>query len=217
MKKIRIVLAEDHAMVRAGLKALVERQTDMEVVAEAEDGVAAIECWRKHRPEVMVLDLGMPGLGGIGAAEELRRMGADTRLLALTMYEDAAYLRQFLNAGGNGYVLKKAVADTLVNAIRSVCQGQMYVSPSLSGEVFNDGFDAGAISRKGLPQKSLSDRENEVLARIALGNTSREIARHLHISEKTVESHRAHILEKLHLRTRADLVRYAIEHGLMRT
>lgn len=216
MNKLRIMLAEDHSMVRSGIKMLIDRQSDMEVVAEAQDGVEAIEAWKKHRPEVIVVDLNMPGLGGIPAVEELRRMRCDAKILALTMYEDAAYLRQFLNAGGNGYVLKKAVADTLITAIRSVRDGKMYVSPSLAGGAFNDDFPPPRRGGKEFAPRKLSAREQEVLSLIALGNTGREIARRLHISEKTVETHRAHVGEKLNVRTRADLVRYAIEHGLLK-
>ncbi len=216
MNKLRIVLAEDHAIVRSGIKMLIDQQPDMEVVAEAQDGVEAIECWRKHQPDVMVMDLSMPGLGGIPAMEELRRLRCAAKMLALTMYEDVSYLRQFLNAGGSGYVLKKAVADTLISAIRSIASGKMYVSPALAGEAFNEDFHPDSHGRKNLVQKKLSEREQQVLGLIALGNTSREIARRLHISEKTVETHRAHISEKLNVKTRADLVRYAIEHDLMK-
>ncbi|MBI4025685.1 MAG: response regulator transcription factor [Verrucomicrobia bacterium] len=216
MGRIRIVLADDHAVVRSGLKFLIQAQPDMEVVGEAEDGVVAIECCRKMTPDVLVIDLSMPGLGGVAAVEELRHANLGVKSLALTMHEDAAYLRQFLNAGGTGYVLKKAAGDTLINAIRTVSRGGTYVPPTLAAAVLDEPVRTSRRSGNGgAAQARLTDREQEVLALIALGNTNREIAGRLHISEKTVETHRAHILEKLNLKTRADLVRYAIEHGLM--
>lgn len=212
MGRIRVVLIDDHAVVRVGVRCLINEQPDMEVVGEAGDGVEAIERCSRLKPDVAVLDLSMPGLGGIATAKELNRMRLGVKLLAFTIHEDEGYLRLFLNAGGNGYVLKKQAAATLVQALRAVCSGKTYVPPSLEK----------AMSRKkppsipsrfcaDRPDRALTEREKEVLCLIALGYGNQESAARLHVSEKTIEAHRAHILEKLHLKTRADLVRYALE------
>lgn len=208
--KIRVLIADDHGLVRSGLRALLEAHSDMEVAGEAEDGVAVVERCRQLRPDVVLLDLTMPGCGGVPAAEELRQVCPETKVLVLTMHEDEGYARLARNAGAAGYVLKRALATELIKAIRAVHRGDTYVTPALAA-AFHD-----ATPHPGKPPAALSDRECEVVTLIALGHTNAEIAGKLHISEKTVETHRAHIFEKLSLETRADLVRFALEHGLLK-
>ena len=199
--KIRVLIADDHALVRTGLRALLESQSDIEVAGEADDGVAVVERCRQLRPDVVLLDLTMPGRGGIPAAEEIHREMPATKVLVLTMHDDDAYVRLARLAGASGYVLKKALATELLRAIRAIHAGHTH-------------FPAG--SPTAAATGPLTEREREVVALIALGHTNAEIAGKLHISEKTVETHRAHIFEKLGLTTRADLVRFAIEHGLLK-
>ncbi len=202
---IRVLIADDHALVRAGVRALLEAQPDMQVVAEAEDGALAVSRSRQLRPDVVLMDLTMPGCGGIPAIEDLCRECDGTRVLVLTMHEDAAYENLARLAGAAGYVLKKALARDLIAAIRAVHAGKTHFTTH------------GVLrpKRAVAPLELISDREREVVSLIALGHTNAEIAGKLHISEKTVETHRAHVFEKLSLRTRADLVRFALEHGLM--
>jgi two-component system response regulator NreC len=202
---IRVLIADDHALVRAGVRALLEAQPDLEVVGEAEDGAAAVERARRWRPDVVLMDLTMPGRGGIPAIEDVGRECPGVRVLVLTMHEDAAYENQARLAGAAGYVPKKALARDLIAGIRAVHAGKTYFSAS------------GPLTPKPAvaPVELITEREREVVGLIALGHTNAEIAGKLHISEKTVETHRAHVLQKLGLRTRADLVRFAIEHDLM--
>lgn len=201
MKKIRVLIADDHALVRSGLRALLSAQPDLEVVGEAEDGVAVVEQCRQLRPDVLLLDLTMPGRGGIPAAEEIHREIPAVKILMLTMHDDAGYVRLARLAGAAGYVLKKALATELIRAIRAVHTGQTFF-PAFPDELVP-------------APRELTEREREVVSLIALGHTNAEIAAKLHISEKTVETHRAHVCEKLGLHTRAELVRFAIEHGLV--
>jgi DNA-binding NarL/FixJ family response regulator len=211
MSKIRVLLADDHALVRSGLRALLTAQPDIEVVGEAEDGVVVVDRCRMLRPDVVLLDLTMPGRGGIPAADELRRACPETKVLVLTMHEDEGYARVAAAAGVAGYVLKRSLATELIKAIHAVCRGEPYVTASLA-----KAFQEAPSGKTRTPASDkLTDRESDVVRLIALGHTNAEIAGKLHISEKTVETHRAHIFEKLHLETRADLVRFAIEHELM--
>jgi two-component system, NarL family, response regulator NreC len=215
MNRIRVLIADDHALLRAGLRALLEAQPDIAVVAEAESGIVVERLCTELAPDIVLMDLAMPGRGGVAAAEDVRRACPDTKVLVLTMHDDEAYARQAALAGASGYVLKKALATELVAAIRTVHGGGRHVAAELA-----EAFSAVGAARQ--PGRSaaggldrLSEREREVVSAVALGHTNAEIGRRLHISEKTVEAHRAHILRKLGLRTRADLVRFAIEHGLM--
>lgn len=207
MSRIRVLIADDHALVRSGLRALLEAQPDFDVVGEAEDGVVVVELCRRLSPDVVIMDLTMPGRGGIRATEDLRQHLPQVKILVLTMHDDEAYMRLAQRAGAAGYVLKKSLATELIRAVRAVHAGQTHF-PMLE--------TAGAPRPKAGPERlTLTAREREVLTLIALGHTSAEIAEKLHISEKTVETHRAHILDKLGLRTRAELVRYALEHSLL--
>jgi len=207
MNPIRILIADDHALVRSGLRALFESRPDLEVVGEAEDGVMAAEQCRKLKPDVAVMDLSMPGRSGISAIEDICRDCTTTKVVVLTMHDDEAYMRIARLAGASGFVLKKALATELINAIRAVHEGKIH-------------FACAELPRPNTPGKSaldlISGREREILTLVALGHTTAEIAEKLHISDKTVETHRAHITEKLDLHSRAELVRFALDHGLLK-
>lgn len=207
MKQIRVLIADDHALVRSGLRALLAAQPDLEVVGEAEDGVAVVELCRKLAPAVVVMDLTMPGQGGINATEDLRRECPDTKVVVLTMHDDVAYVRMARLAGAAAFVLKKALATELIHAIRAVQAGEIRFPVA--------DLPVPHHSRQS-PLELLTSREREILTLVALGYTTLEVAAKLHISDKTVETHRAHLVEKLGLRTRADLVRFALDHGLLK-
>ena len=216
MRRIRVLIADDHALVRAGLRALLEVQADIEVVGEAESGIVVERLCTRLAPDVVLMDLAMPGCGGVAAAQDVRSACPATKVLVLTMHEDEAYARQAAMAGASGYVLKKALATELVEAIRTVHRGGRHVASELAEAFAAADVEAPAGAATGRKLDRLSERERDVVSLIALGLTNAEIGRRLHISEKTVETHRAHVLRKLGLRTRAHLVRFAIEHGLMR-
>lgn len=210
MSVLRVVLADDHEVVRAGVRALVDAQPDMRVVGEARDGAEAVRRACELVPDVLVMDVGMPVLDGAQAAERIARECPLVRVLALTMHEDRAHLARLIQAGAAGYVLKRAAADELVRAIRAVASGSTYVDPVLAGRVLRSA--AGAAHSPG-PGDALSDREEEVLRRIAWGQSNKQIAGELGISTKTVETYKARIAEKLGLRGRTEMVRYAVQRG----
>jgi two-component system response regulator NreC len=204
---MRVLIADDHALVRSGLRALLEAQPDIEIVAEAEDGVVAVERSRELDPDVVLMDLTMPGRGGINAAEDLRHECPRTKVVVLTVHDDDAYVRLARLAGASGFVPKKSLATELIAALRAAHAGKDYFPTT----------DLPPLdSSTTTPLDRLSDREREVLTLIALGHTTPEIASKLHIGDKTVETHRSHITTKLGLHTRADLVRFALEHGLLK-
>jgi DNA-binding NarL/FixJ family response regulator len=210
--KLRVLLADDHHVVRAGLRALIDAQDDMVVVAEAGDGEAACRLAAELGPDVAVLDVSMPLLGGGQAAERIRRHRPETRVLALTVHEDRGYLQQLMQAGASGYLLKRAAADDLIHAIRTVARGGTYLDPNLAGKVLG-----GIIGRSAAPGPGggapLSDREEEVLRLIARGFTNRQIAGQLDVSVKTVETHKARAMEKLGVDDRTGIVEHAIRAG----
>ena len=209
---LRVVLADDHAVVREGLKALVNAQPDMRVVGEAADGEAAWRVAKELLPDVLVIDLSMPLLGGADATARVRRDCPSVKVLALTVHEEQLYLTQLLRAGASGYVLKRAAPLELVRAVRSVASGGTYIDPSLTGTLVAGYLDAERAAE--LPgHDALSDREREVLVRIARGFSNKEIAAELGLSVKTVETYKARMSEKLGLRTRVDIVRYAAQRG----
>jgi two-component system response regulator NreC len=218
MAKIRILIVDDHAIVRAGLRMLINPQPDMEVVGEAADGQEALRQARDSSPDVLTLDLAMPGGGGLKILERLRQACPRTRVLVLTMHEEPSYLRAVLAAGGTGYVAKSAVDGELLAAIRSVAQGRTFVTLNLSDsetqQVLGDRA-AGAAPAPRAPVQHLSAREQEVLKLLAQGYTNQEIGTRLCLSVKTIETYRARIGEKLGLRSRADLTRYALEMDLL--
>jgi two-component system response regulator NreC len=203
---IKIVLADDHAVVRSALRLLLDAEDDLEVVAEAGDIVEATRYLRGHRPDVLILDLNMPGGPSIAAIPGLREASPDTGVVVLTMENEPAYARQALQAGVLGYVLKEAVDEELVSAVRLAAAGRTYLQPELGARLAADPGEAS---------DGLSERELGVLRLIALGHTNSEIAERLFLSVRTVESHRAHIQQKLRLTRRSELVRYALDRGLL--
>jgi two-component system response regulator NreC len=216
LPKIKILLADDHAILRSGLKMLINAQPDMEVVSEAPDGDRAVQAARDTRPDVALLDLAMPGSGGMTALEEIARCCPDTHVLVLSMHDDPAYLRSVLAAGACGYVLKRAVDTELLAAIRAVHRGGVFVDPSLAHVFVQDALDKSAAEGGGPRSLNiLSERERQVLGLVAQGYGSQEIAKQILVSVKTVETYRARIAEKLGLRTRSEIVRFALQMGLL--
>jgi two-component system response regulator NreC len=208
--RITIVLADDHAVVRSGLRLLLERTGDLEVVSEAGTADDAVRTVLGHKPTVLVLDLNMPGpLSSLDAIPRVAEASPGTRVVVLTMQEDPEFARRALRAGAAGYVLKEGADAELVEAIRRAAAGETYLTPSLGAAL------AAAPPAPAGPPDDLSDREVEVLRLIALGHTNAEIAGQLYLSVRTVESHRAHIQQKLRLSTRAELVRHALDRGLL--
>lgn len=212
----RVLLADDHAVLRAGLRLLLTGQNEFEVVAEASTGSEALSLAEKLQPDLILLDLSMPGLGGMDVLPTLRKMTPSAKILILTMHDDPQYLRQALKQGASGYVLKKAADAELISAIRAVLRGEMYVHPSMTRVLLEDILPETKFSSADLTWASLSEREQEVLKMVALGHTSAEIADQLSLSAKTVETYRARGMEKLGLRTRAALVKFALQEGLIK-
>ena len=215
MNKLRVLLADDHPVVRGGLKALIAAQPDMEVIGEAGDGHAAVRQAVALRPDVAVVDLSMPGLGGAEATEQILRATPEVKVLALTAHQDRGYLQLLLKAGAAGYVLKQAAGEDLVRAIRAVAAGQTYLDPAVAGQLV-----AGLVGRHSAGPvgtgAELSDREAEVLRLIAQGHALKQIAAALDVSARTVETYRARAMEKLGLLNRSDIVRYALQRGWLR-
>jgi DNA-binding NarL/FixJ family response regulator len=212
MRELRVVLADDHEVVRAGLRALVDECAGMTVVGEAANGTEAILRARELNPDVVVMDLSMPVMDGAAATERIRSECPDVKVLALTAHDDRAHLTRLMQAGAAGYVLKRGAADELVRAIRTVAAGATYVDPTLAGSLLRS--NARATRRDGTDAAvPLSEREEEVLRRIAWGESNKEIAAQLGISTKTVETYKARITEKLGLRSRPEMVRYAVRRG----
>jgi two-component system response regulator NreC len=207
LSTVRIVLADDHKVVRRGLQLLLNDEEEFEVVAEAGDVETARRYVLGHRPNVLVLDLNMPGGSVLEAIPELRKQSPDTQIVVLTMQEEPAYARQALGAGALAYVLKEAADTELVEAVRRAAVGEIYLNPRLGARI--------AAEPPPGPPDGLSEREVDVLRRIALGYTNAEIADQLYLSVRTVETHRQHIQQKLRLSTRAELVQYALSRGLM--
>jgi two-component system, NarL family, response regulator NreC len=217
--KMRVLLADDHPVVRAGLRALVNAQPDMEVVGEAGDGQEAVALAGELRPDIAILDLSMPRLGGLAALRLLAETAPSTRALILTMHDDPAFLRQALAAGCAGYLVKKAADIELVAAIRAARRGETYVHSALTGALVEMAGERRGAKPGGAPPRlgGLSEREQEVLRLLVHGYTNQQAADRLCISVKTIETHRARLLEKLGLRTRAELTRFALENGLLGT
>ena len=208
---IRIVLADDHAVVRRGLELLLGAEEGFEVVATVGDVDAAIRTTRAYKPDVLVLDLNMPGGSSLEAIPKILEASPGTNIAVLTMQNEPAFARQALGAGARAYVLKEAADDELVEAVRRVAAGETYLNPQLGARMAAEPLQPAG------PPDDLSAREVEVLRMIALGHTNAEIAKQLYLSIRTVESHRAHIQQKLRRSSRADLVRYALDHGLIQS
>lgn len=217
MSKIRLLLVDDHEIVRAGLRMLFLAEEDMEIVAEAGSGAEALTAVSQTRPDVVIMDVAMPGMSGIEATRRIKEASPETAVLALTMHEDEQYFFEMLNAGASGYVPKRAAPDDLVSAIRAVSQGQAFLYPSLAKLLVQDFLQRsdGEGGDEETAVIGLTPREREVLIAIAEGHTNREIAEKLVISVKTVDRHRENIMRKLNLHNRVELVKYAIEKGLI--
>jgi two-component system response regulator NreC len=216
MVKLQIFLADDHVVVREGLKVLINAQPDMIVVGEAGDGHTAYQQARECQPDVVIMDITMPELNGVEATAQLKRACPNIKVLALSVHEDTSYLRQLLTAGADGYILKHAAADDLIQAIRMVAAGGVYLDPALAGHVVARYVRVPAVA-SALRGTALSERETEVVQGIAQGYSNKEIAAQLTLSVKTVETYRARAMEKLGLESRAALVRYALERGWLRS
>lgn len=214
--KIRVLIADDHAILRSGLKLLVNSQPDMEVVGEGADGKQAIEIARETKPDIALLDLSMPHVGGMSALEAVVRDSRKTRVVILTMHDDPAYLRSVLAAGASGYVLKRSVDADLLSAIRAVHKGGTFIDSSLADVLVQDAIATSQRkSARKLPTNLLSDRELQVLRMVAGGYSSQQIADQIYVSVKTVETYRSRLTAKLGLRTRSEVVRYAVRMGLL--
>jgi two-component system response regulator NreC len=207
----RVVIVDDHAVVRTGLRLLLERETDLEVVAEAGSAEAGVRAARLEKPDVILLDVVMPGQSGIDSVAELIRASNGARVLVLSMQDDPSYVREAFAGGASGYLLKEAADAELVQAVREVAAGGRYVHPTLGARLAQAEVEAARRAA----EDPLSEREREVLRLLALGHTNQEIAKTLFISVRTAETHRAHIMQKLGLGTRAELVRYALANGLL--
>jgi two-component system, NarL family, response regulator NreC len=218
MAKIRILIVDDHAILRTGVRMLINAQPDMEVVSEAMDGHEALSKARQMKPDITLMDITMPKTSGLQALEQLRQVCPQTRILVLTMHDDPAYARSVLAAGGLGYVVKRAADSDLLAAIRAVHRGRTFVDPALAGSLVQDLLakqaSAGPTGR-GVRRSLLSPREREVLRLLAQGYTNQQAAKWIMVSVKTVETYRARIAQKLGLNSRAELTRYALESGLL--
>ena len=212
MKKLRILLADDHKMVRDGLRLLIDSQRDMRVVGEAGNGKEALQQARDLKPDVVVMDLSMPEVNGLQATERLKAERSGIKVVALTVHEDASYLLQLCKAGAAGYVLKRSAGDDLIHAIRTVAKGGLHFDPTLANKALT-GQRAEAPGKAGLHAGDLSEREKEVLILLAWGYSNKEIARDLGLSIKTIETYRMRISEKLSLRSRTEIVQYALRQG----
>ena len=208
---IRVLVVDDHAVVRSGLRLLLDAEDDIETVGEAGDACDAVFEARAKKPDVILMDVVLRGKSGIEATPEVLKEAPQAKVLVLSMQDDPRYVREAFSAGASGYVLKEAADRELVDAVRHVARGESYVHPALGARMAT----ADAQAARAAGEDPLSDREREVLRLLALGHTNQEIAKMLYISVRTAETHRAHIMQKLRLETRAELVRYALAQGLL--
>ena len=211
MHKLRILIADDHGLLRDGLRVLVNDQPDMEVVGEAETGRIAVEKARTLQPDVVLMDISMPDMNGALATRRLKSLCPSIKILALTAHEDNSYLRHMLEEGASGFLLKRAAADQLIQAIHAVAADGCYIDPTFAGKVLSNFMRP--VSRIPSERTELSEREAEVLRLTAWGHSNKEIAARLDISVKTVETYRARLVEKLQLSSRSEIVRYALRRG----
>ncbi len=216
MSKIRVMIADDHALVREGIAAFLKMSSDIEVVGEAADGIEAIEGVKKFKPDVVLMDIAMPKLGGLEALVEIKKIDPNTKVLVLTQYEDKEYVKRFLKAGASGYMLKRAVGIDLITAIKAIAGGEAYLHPSIAASVIDEyrGIQRGKTTED--PYEILTDREKQVLKLIAEGHTHKEIADILGISAKTAIAHQTNLSEKLDIHSRAGLIKFAIAKGLIK-
>jgi two-component system response regulator NreC len=215
MGKIRVMICDDHTILREGIRLLLNSQPDIEVVAEAVDGREAVDKARSVKPDVILMDIAMPFLNGLEATRQIRRDNPNARVLVLTMYESDEYVAQMLEAGAAGYVLKKVAGSELVYALRAVYQGEAFLYPSITKRLVEDYLRRVESGQERDTFDGLTDREREVLQLIAEGHTNKEIADMLNLSVRTVQNHRAHIMEKLGMHDRGELIKYAIQKGII--
>ncbi|WP_420642927.1 response regulator [Candidatus Leptofilum sp.] len=215
MPKIKVLLADDHAVVRSGLRMLLDAQPDIEIVSEAESGAEALAQVQQCQPDIILMDIQMPDMNGIEATRQIKALEGDTAVLALTMHEDDQYFFEMLQAGASGYLPKRAAPDELVQAIRTVSRGDVFLYPSLATRLVQSYLSGGSGGDSITLVSDLTPREQEVLVLIAEGLTNPEIAEKLVISVKTVDRHRENIMRKLNLHSRIELVKYALRHGLI--
>jgi len=209
---LHILIADDHGIVRSGIRMLIDRQAGMQVVAEAEDGIQAVELAQATHPDVAILDVTMPRMTGLQAAREIRARAPQTSVLLLSMHDDERYFFEAVEAGANGYVLKRSADTDLIDAIQAVARGEDFVSPVTERAAIKEWLESGKADRLEDP---LTPRELDVVKLIAEAYTNKQIAEALHVSEKTVETHRSNVFGKLGMRDRVELVRYAIRRGLV--
>ena len=215
MNKIRVLLAEDHTIVRKGLRSLLDGEAGIEVIGEAEDGREAVEKVQQLLPDVVLMDIAMPGLNGLEATRQIKKRFPEVQVLILTMHANEEYIFQILRAGASGYVVKQAAPTELISAIRAAYRGDSFLSPSISRTVIQEYIrQAEAMAEKD-SYDQLTTREREVLQLIAEGHSNREIAELLHISVKTVETHRANLMDKLDIHSTAELTQYAMRKGVI--
>jgi len=215
MAKIRVIIADDHALMRDGIKALLSLADDVEVVGEATNGREAVERCKRLKPNVVLMDIAMPGLGGLEATLELKREVPNARVLVLTQYDDREYVQRFLKAGVAGYVLKRMLGSELAVAIRSAARGGLVLDPQVAREAIRHApREPGPGSDD--PYETLTDREKQVLRLVALGHSNKEVAGFLGVGVKTAMSHREHMMEKLNLHSRTDVIKFAIKQGVIR-
>jgi two-component system response regulator NreC len=214
-EKIRILLSDDHTILRTGLRMLIGAAGDLEVIGEAQDGEEAVALTERLAPDVVLMDISMPKMDGIKATAEIKRRMPGVKVLMLTMHENDEYLFRTIQAGGSGYVLKKAADDEVLDAIRHVAAGGAFLRPAVTTKLVQDYLERVNKGEESDSYGKLTEREREILRLIAEGHTNAQIAQMLVISVRTVESHRAHIMEKLGIQTRAELVKYALRKGLL--
>jgi DNA-binding NarL/FixJ family response regulator len=216
MPKKKVLIADDHALVREGIVAYLKLCDDIEVVGEASDGLEAIEKTKKLRPDIIIMDINMPKLGGLEATVEIKKLYPDIKVLVLTQYEDREYISRFLKAGVSGYLLKKAVGSDLITALKTIIRGELYLYSSIASEVVAGYLHGEKRVDVESPYDKLSDREKQVLKLVAEGYTHKEAADMLGISVKTVIAHQTNISEKLEIHTRAGLIKFAIQKGIIK-
>ncbi len=215
METIKLVIADDHALFREGVRALLTGQSNLEVVGEAADGSEAIEQVKRLHPHILLLDIAMPGLGGLETTLELKKVAPEVKILILTQYANKEYLFRFLKAGVSGYVLKRAAGSDLISAIKAVHQGGTFIHPDMAPAVIEGYLGGSRPAEEEDPYEKLTDREKQVFKLVAEGKTNKEIAEMLSISVKTAMAHRAHVSEKLGIHNKAELVKLALQRGIV--
>jgi DNA-binding NarL/FixJ family response regulator len=214
--KIRILIADDHALVREGIRALLSLCEDLEVVGEAADGKEAIEATARLKPDVVLMDINMPGLGGLEATLAIRRDDQHAKILVLTQYDDREYVSRFLKSGASGYILKRAAGSELASAVRAVHRGGLVLDPALARDVLQPSSEHEVSGTGDELYQSLTDREKQVLKLVAEGNSNKEVAQLLGISVKTAMSHRERVMQKLDIHNRTELVKFALKQGVIK-